>query len=713
MKTAFPQTQNPVSIRLYANIPFDNTYEHHSLISDKFKYSGTNLYTGGSSLGSPCERFINRRRQTTGYPYYYPRWDMTGEYNFDFKNGLMGSVTLELTPEQTNANYMRVTCGSDVYYYFITGISQDNFETYTLSLELDVIMTYQDEFLDGIENRPLFTERKHCHRYTNNGLFPHCADFKSGDSAFAGVKPSVVKQVEDLHFYGDMEFIEEVKWLYVCVDPDYINETNKDKMLYAFKGIKHPLAMICLPINATIRFDLTNEDIGTPYQPVFDENDLKAVIEDLVGNGKVHSCKLSSYPPFIASSIGKNTDNDYTISGTYSVEDGMIFFDNSKTKLYLDNLGDQDPQDPKATRFFVVLDEFEGDYDFEPCNLETLFKNSVKPTPYLSRYNDPKLLFNPFRKYLLTSVYSSGNEFFPELQFADGVWSDGLFIFSSVFTSYIADFNIFTYQRQRVDDKYMPFYIDYKMNNIGLSANVNYTIPCGINALDSFNQSQAQSFYQSKTASGITAGLSILGGVASIGAGIFSENPMLLVAGGTAISGGIAGVTNTIKSTTAKIEDLKNTPDAINVQGGSFVSDYARFNDLPFVTIYDVAEVIKTNANDYFYNYGYEVSRDCNFTKDIAFDNDVSGGVDNNLIGRSVFNYIKLKEDITCKINANIPLLVKQKISQVFNKGITLWSFFGLAQLWGTTDTPNPDYNIDNWFLQHELDNTEYSLIAE
>ena len=185
MKSAYPQTQNPVSIRLYANIPFDNTYEHHSLISEWFRYNGSKIYDNAGVTA--CDSFIDRKKYalTPNPPFYYPRWDMTDTYNFDFQNGLVGSVTLELTPEKTNANYMRVTCGSDVYYYFITGIKQVNFETYTLTLELDVIMTYQDEFLEGVKDIPLMTDRKHCHRYTNDGLMPHSAAFKTGDSVFA------------------------------------------------------------------------------------------------------------------------------------------------------------------------------------------------------------------------------------------------------------------------------------------------------------------------------------------------------------------------------------------------------------------------------------------------------------------------------------------------------------------------------------------------
>ena len=62
MKTAFPNLRSPVQITIYNNIPFDNTYKHHSLISNRFTYNGTAIYTGGSLVANvpPKERFIDR-----------------------------------------------------------------------------------------------------------------------------------------------------------------------------------------------------------------------------------------------------------------------------------------------------------------------------------------------------------------------------------------------------------------------------------------------------------------------------------------------------------------------------------------------------------------------------------------------------------------------------------------------------------------------------
>ena len=703
MKTAYPQVLGTCSITLYSNVPFDNTYANHSLISKKFLYNNSAVFTGADSL-VPCEMFLNRKNPNIlGSPRYYPSYTLTGDFNFNFSNGLIGSITLELTAEQTNANYLKLVTGSDVYYYFITGINQVNFETYTLSLELDVLMTYQDEFLEGMKDMPVFTQRKMCYRYTNNGLYPHCADYKTGESTFAGVKPSIVKTKIAPTFKSKINKLEGVKWLTCCFDdiqePQLISQLGN--VNYKFDDKDFPLMMVCMPIGVNSITFKNGSDTFTITDTMMHD-----FVSNLIDNGKVHACKVSPYPPFDADSNLTITQSgtDYTLTSSlfnfFSVSgNNFIEYDNLKTTIYV----------AQQSGVIVITNEKKHDYEFGNCYLDTY--NSQAPNPLMPRFKEPKLFFEPFRKYLLTSSYGEGNEFFPELIYSDGVYLSSHIPFSSAYTFYIGDYNVVTYQNEITDANSNKFYSNYKVCNIGLSCNINYVVPCGTDALAVFNLTQSQSYYTSKIASGVTAGLSIAGGVASIGVGVVSENPMLIAGGATAIAGGIAGAINTIKSTNAKIEDLKNTPDSINVQGGCFTSDMNRANPLPYVIIYECSKVIQEQATDFFYNYGYEVARECYFNLELKQDFDTSGDVDTNLFSRDIFNYIKLNEDITNKINANIPLIVKQKLSKIFNDGITLWSWFGHDELW-KNGTPylNQDYWLDRWFLKCQLDNTEISL---
>lgn len=729
MKTAYPQNSNVVSIRLYSNIPFDNTYKNHSLISEKFKYNNTQIYSGS---GMAKEEFINRSKSAL-QPFYYPRYDLTGEFNFDFKNGLIGSITLELTPAQTNANYMRVkvgdaTHGYEYYYYFITSINQSNVDTYVLTLECDVLMTYQDEFLDGMKDIPAFTSRKHCHRYTNNGLLPYCPDLKTGEDAFANVKPSLLNSKIQLNYENTyMKNIKDLVWLYICLDIKSVDESTIN-MLYTCQSKDYPLVMVAIPINVAT---ITYSDLSLGHALTFENARLKSVITGLIDDGSVHGAKISPYPPFVISSGAVTTlDNSRNLAIRSSL---FVIREDTTAKIYQmsiggnlliygywETIGDNKIKELLSNGALLVTTQNVVEYPYEGLKPSSFgITNASAPTINSNRYTDPKLLFSPFKKYKLSAQYANeGNEFYPELIFSENSTGDtNYFYFATTTSAYIGDNNFFTFLKTTTTHQY------YRYDKIGLSSAVNYIMPCGTNALDIFNSTQAQSFYTSKVASGITSGLSLVGGIASIGIGAGmtigssgSLSPMgigLMASGAMAIAGGTASVATTIASANAKIEDLKNTPDSVNVSGSNFITDNASAPStygLPYILVYDVTCAIKENANDFFYNYGYQVARECYFNTELKFDNSTANNVDNNMFGRTIFNYIQLNEDITNKINTDIPLVVKQKLSKIFNDGITLWSFFGNAKLWkGQGGYPLSTDNPDNWFMKCILDNTEYS----
>lgn len=736
MKTAFPRYRTPVFITLFSNVPFDNTYKHHTLISDLFKYNNTKINTySGSEVK---ERFLNRKDYTkTGYPYYYPRYDITGEYNFDYSNGLICSIVLELTPEQTNANYMRVVnhaqdLTGEIYYYFITGIQQINADTYKLSLELDVLMTYQDEFLEGMKGVPAFAVRKHSHRWTDDGLMPHCAELKTGEDAFANVKPSLITNKFNLNYLNsEMKNIKTVMWLYICIDTNGLSGQISEKVIYSCKDKNYPMVMMAIPLNVNT---LTYCNTLGSYSLTYSHDKLIQAVQELIDDGSVHGARISPYPPFVPQSsyykMSLDGSRNLTIKGSVvELQDsgGVKLYEltmGNNEFLYGDFSGMGGAKIIELLTLGCLLISTQNDtlYEYDELTPTQLgIANSDSPTPLDNRYLDPKLLFSPFRKYKISAQYcTEGSEFFPELVFSEKetAYNGHYFWFQSTASAYIGDNNIFTYISASVDT-----YDKYRFEKIGLASAVNYIMPCGTNALDVFNSTQAQSFYTSKVASGITSGLSIAGGIASIGVGIAGAvgsmgmsapaSAGLIAGGATAIAGGIAGIATAVASTDAKIEDLKNTPDSVNVSGSNFITDEIVAPDtygLPYVVVYDVSSVIKENANDYFYNYGYQVSRECYFNTDLDFDNK-NGAIDNNLFGRTIFNYIQLNDDITNKINYDMPLIVKQKLSKIFNDGITLWSFFGINELWASPVVPSSTYYLDRWFMKCDLDNTEYNVL--
>lgn len=732
MKTAYPQIKGTCSIRLYSNIPFDNTYKNHSMISHLFTYNDTAM--GTLTEQQLIESFLDRKDYTKiQKPYYYPRYDLTGDFNFDFTNGLVASVTLELTSAQTNANYLRLTCGNDVYYYFITHITQNNADTYTLTLELDVLMTYQDEFLQGMKDIPVFTTRKHCHRFTDDGLMPYGADLKTTEEMFAGVKPSFITRIQRLHFKNEsLNRIEDVKWLYICVATPTISGEGASEVLYTCRNKTYPFSMLVLPINVnsvTYQSIDVDEDDEHEYSVTFNHEKIIKAITKLIDDGSVHGAKISPYPPFSPNlNLSGITlvNGNLTLTGNVTEIASNLFY---RMTINNNNLIYSPDNIPEQSTLFVLMRNgamllsVQNDLNYEydallPASLG--ISNSEMPTINSPRYREPKLLFSPFRKYLINAQYSSqGYEFFPELIYSEistGSLSQ-YFKFDTTATGYIGDNNFYTKVSSNVDG-----FNNYKYEKLGLASSVNYIFPCGENALDVFNSTQANSYYQSKIASGVTSGLAVAGGALSIivgstmtagSGGALTPMGMGMITGGaTGIASGVAGVVSDVTSMFAKQQDLKNTPDTINISGSNYITDDAiteNTNGLPYIVVYDASSVVYENATDFFYNYGYQVARDCYFNTELKYD--FTDSIDNNLFGRDIFNYIQINDDITNKINADIPHIVKQKLSSIFNSGITLWSFFTFSTLW-----KNPSVslapNIDRWFMKHELDNTEVDYVA-
>ena len=294
MKTAFPTVSNPVTLTLYSNVPFDNTYKHHTIISELFTYDDNDVFQ--KSTGIACESFLDRYYAGLA-TFVYKRWTFTDTFNFNYSNGLVASVVLELTPEQTNGNYLKVVSGNDIYYYFVTNITQINAGTYNLSLELDVLMTYQDEFLLGIDGKPIYTSRKHCHRYEPFGLMPYCADLKTGDETFAGVKPSIIETKINCNYLDEeLKKVKGIQWLYVCCDNSVnLEDESVTFPLYSSNGKSYPLLMFAVPLN--VEGVIYQDEDGNNILVAGNDEILKA-IKSLIGEGTVHGAKISPYPPF-------------------------------------------------------------------------------------------------------------------------------------------------------------------------------------------------------------------------------------------------------------------------------------------------------------------------------------------------------------------------------------------------------------------------------
>ena len=216
-----------------------------------------------------------------------------------------------------------------------------------------------------------------------------------------------------------------------------------------------------------------------------------------------------------------------------------------------------------------------------------------------------------------------------------------------------------------------------------------------------FNQTQSNQYENSKVVNAITNGLKVVGGALAV---VFG-GAMGKVGGATAIASGITGEVNTFTDWSAKMEDLKNTPNSYTFGGSSFSYDYAIAKSqeqtlLPYLITYGVSETEYNMGAEFLYHYGYEYNCEKYFRTFITFSSD-------NVFERTLFNYVKIREDITTKlVGDNLPLIVAQKMNEVLNNGIKFWTFF----YFDFTSTNDVQSIVDDYFQKSSFCNAELHI---
>lgn len=675
-----PTTIQPVTITLYRGVPFSNNYSEHTLLSTKFRY--TSLNGDVNNVGSDKTAFIDMK--LNGTTYVYPRTTKTGTYNFAFGNGLVTSVVMELDGDEINSNYMKVVAGSDVYYYFITGITQKNEITYLVNLELDVFMTYGEEFLTNIRNKPVQVERKHCRRVllsedgNNDKINPVCFN---QESTFTQLKSNIIKSYTPLEFkdfisknnidFNDM--LNNKNWIYILAG--YNSPFHELGEAYEENGIKYPYYVFCFPMYAlSIRARHTDS-----LYPQFNYDKLVSVggksstlLKNFIEDSNTLKIIVSPFPPFKTCTNMNIIDNRielinkvYTTAGThpritFETGDGT----DGNYGEYIDLILTEDEDYPLISNgYFQVYKGFGGIFNYK--EIEEYFSLDDSITINMERdIGEYKLQIAPFKDLRMSSYY--GGEYRVPTQmlflktFDTGVYS----IKPSSIVSTNAESNCYFNYVDVTDNS-----VNAKLGNIN---SVSYNIPTGTNAQLLFNQTQSEQYTNSKVVSAITNGLKVIGGALAV---VFG-GAMGKIGGATAIASGVTGEVNTFTDWSAKMEDLKNTPNSYTFGGSSFSYDYAMANSqtqnlLPYLITYGVSDVEYNMGAEFLYQYGYEYNCETYFSYEITYYSD-------NIFERRLFNYVKIKEDITTKlVGSNLPLIVAQKMNEVLNAGIKLWTFLG------------------------------------
>lgn len=693
-----PTSVNPVTITLYQGIPFDNNYSEHTLLSTKFLYRRF-IGDNNRNVGNSKENFINMKNSQN--QYYYPRTTKSGTYNFAFGNGLVTSLVIELTDNEINSNYMKVVSGSDTYYYFITGLTQKNEVTYLLNLELDVIMTFGDEFLDNVALKPIMVERKHARRIrqTRAIISPYTITTKVNDvcfnqeSTFNKLKSNIVKEFTPLEFKdfinGSTDFnsvMGELNWIYIILG----NENQTYFSTYLENDVEYPYCVVCLP---SIPVNIPNVNGKTFIWSASLE------LNHFVGDPAVQKIIVSPFPPFkVCSNVTlTKTGTTYNLNVTSGQWLSPVFdfysgSNSTGSELYAyvrDNSGQL------VSQGFVILRKGFGG-KFEYTTKQSYFDTTLPSTSNARDYGEFKLQIAPFKDLRMSSYYGGEYNIHTQYLLLKNVTSSSMDIHTYTIASTNPEVNsYFDY----ADVGNYP--VDSKR---GISNSVAYNFPSGTNAELLYNQTQKNQYENSKTIGAISNGMKILGGGLAVA---LAPNLMTKVAGGVSLASGVLGEVDTFTSWTAKMEDLSNTPNTYNFAGSSYAYDIAisksgsktNKNLLPYLITYGVTDREEDMAGEFIYNYGYEYNIECYFNTLLTNNSD-------DVFNRILFNYVKIRDDITSKIvGSNLPLIVAQKFNDILNAGIKLWTFFDM-DLTNTTTATNV---ISNYFQKTTYCNAELS----
>lgn len=680
---SFPKGEVPVNITLYVSCPFNNSYSDHLFRPNGF-VKGLSRYNNIS-----METFLNVVGDNQ--QYVFPRYTLTDNFNFDYGNGLITSIVLEVPSDYSSSNYMIVKYNDGtnrVLYFFITSVTElcanGNNCTCKFELELDVIASYQNEIIDSLQDMPLNVERKHCQRYALDGSSFSCKDLILAEPSMH-CEPNIIDRTERLTISNQ----PNTYWLYLTIAGDGNNmETT------IINDIEYPVGTIALPITRTFEVRLTGTG-ATNIQ--LSPNNIKRYYDN-VNNV---SAKVSPFSPFADwSLLGGTFSGNRSVYSTGSwVKQPNKTIGGVEYEVWSVGSGDNFMELYRGTgsgssglTFMKVTEVKSTKYTHDT---KSFLAFAGKPTLQTEKsyVYEPKMYCSPYYKVVLKSLYAEEVEY--KLQYLLLDKKNNYYVQPySIASVYGGDNVITTY----INTLGYTIYNHFEYTTYGLTGFPNYAFPVGNDSYKRFMTTQYEQYQSSKIASGTQALFTtILGGAQMAGGN---------KGAGGAVVGGATTMASNITNAIALKKDLKNTPDSICSLGSSLVHDYSISNDLlPFLIFYKPSIAEQEMLLDYFYNYGYYVNRECYFNKILSADSNYESVVDKRIFTRQLFNYVKLNDDVVSKMfkSTSTPPVVKEKIENILNNGIKLWTFFEIIAY------SNSDmlYAINNYLFKNKYENVE------
>ena len=628
-------------------------------------------------------RFKSIEERSTFFAKYDSRyknvefWKNLTSRNITYGNGLNMSVVIPLDsgvgypedieglPQKLEPNYL---CIREIYadgtsqenidkFYFINNLTLVNSKAIRVDCELDVMTT----FIYGIHyqiNGKVFAERKHCNRfYLKSNMWKYnihdtllIDDIEN--TINADVSENYIETVPSYEVVDDVtnNYLKDKKFLLIISAEPLDKENNVDAQGVDKLKIENGTGVTLstsLYYSLVPLFDYWHENIQvSPSINVnklinnFNEtsNIINAVVIPYCIINNIQSANFyydTTNNKFIINTPVPNNEYGYH---KYGQDCGFIKLLTINSTFQLSKKFNINENLTPSQDYFTLVDrdiKYEPKLHKMPYRKLTLYANDKS-------YDYDKLLLNTEEGSIQTYIIPSASTT-KAMSFIRGV------------------------KTKDIDDKYKTPYENEIYKGVGCMNSLNK----GINLLnDKWQQFVTQNKnwqYLQDIEVGQTA-LKALTSLSLMAFGGATGNPLLMVGGGvssvsTAINTALTGERQRLQN-----ENIQAQPNELkNLSNDVYFSHMVYEVEYPRLILYKANDTLMQKAYDFYFNFGYKYNQDIFFTE---------------FFNRQRFNYIKINDDIKCRVqtltfngdkyqmNANII----KKLNSIFNNGTTLWN---------------------------------------
>lgn len=685
-------------------VPLDNTYENVIGFRDvkSYKKSDTGQAVSVLTSTTPLKWLATQDASVNDESTYI-------HINFRFGNTLTTRVRInyEFAPLSLyDCNYCIVKQSENnklpsVLFYFINGISfERGVASPILDLELDVFTTFFRELT--FNHNQVMCERFTADRYTNGENKDQfgCEEALHGDMIDGQFNANVLK--------NSIPIDENAKYLIVylslnaptletnemtstgysdlnkCKYLAYINKTPNKDNLEELKGIPLPYQIAIIPLASTNTLKFKFQDTLNPSPDYSSEiyycidkfaYSKQANNSDYINQNKYISKLIKSEYVLGMQVVNKKFNLPNVISCTTENEDFKIC-----TMLEQQiTLGSQQPLIYNCVEPLLVLKSNAIDnigldnFTFSKNDILKYFYSNFSASDNYGLkkiYLEPKLYTSPYSHLVLSGASYKALEINTLLAFDNNTLS-----ISKLFTpnpnisgvSWVINSGTYKYTRE---------------NYMTMSPTMSSEIPKVNSAYQEFLTSQKNSYYMGVALSYFNNLLQLGGAVGNTFSGISNNVPTSTFSGILSGVGAIGNMIATPFQVNAKMKDLKNTPDRLNSNNFDVYSVVGVTDLRTRFNVYQLLDTEQQQVFDFYYKFGYQ----CEKLLNVGLDNptaiymntsktDLKLGERQTLFNRILFNYVKVKQDITNDFSGEyLSQEIRNKFNELFNRGIRIWN---------------------------------------